>query len=102
MDAPMVNEEFISFDGWEIDVLELQPHAFAMLAKLKLAHEAHGKPFAISPRAMSRDRVLPWSVEKVRKARDTLLATGFIRMTQKGAGRRPNFYEFTNGRPDEP
>ena len=102
MDAPMVNEEFISFDGWEIDVLELQPHAFAMLAVLKLAHEAHGKPFAIAPKAMSRDRVLPWSVKKVRKARDTLLATGFIRMTQKGAGRRPNFYESTNGRPDEP
>ena len=97
--------EFISFYGWEIDVLAAQPHgsaALLMLAALKLEHEAHGRPFAISPRAMRRDRVMLWSVEKLRNARDTLLAAGFIRMTQKGAGRRPDFYEFTNGRPDEP
>lgn len=81
----------------EVEALAAQPHggdAFLMLAALKLAHEAHGKPFAIAPKAMSRARVLPWSVERLRKARDTLQAAGCVRLMRRGGRRAGDAHQF--------
>jgi len=73
----------------EFELLAATPDAFALLAKLRLAHEAVGEPFAVAVKAMKAAGVMPgWSAERLRKARDTLESLGFLRLVRKG-GRCP-------------
>ena len=81
----------VIFSPQEIDVLaraQHGPEAMMLLGKLRASHAAENKPFALVVKAMHRDKVLPWSMERFRKGRDTLEEIGFLRRTRVG-GRRP-------------
>src|SRR5262249_2091983 len=58
------------------------PDAYTFLAHLRVSHSLRcrrGETFSITPKAMSRDNVIPgWSRERYERARDLLLLAGLI------------------------
>ena len=58
------------------------PDAFMLLMRLRIEHSARcrrGETFAITPKAMARDNVVPgWTRERYQKARDLLLLAGLV------------------------
>lgn len=72
----------------DFETLVRNPDALAMALHLRFAHSARcarGKPFALSPKAMARDEVLPgWTARRYRAARDFLIEAGFIDRVHRG------------------
>src|SRR5208337_3363429 len=73
--------------GTRHGVFSLNPktasYAHTLLTRLKMEHSARcarGETFAICPKAMERDQVLPgWTRERYEKARDLLLEARLIK-----------------------
>jgi hypothetical protein len=58
--------------------------ALALHLLLRSIHDA-GAQFAVSPKAMARDQTLPgWSHARVRKAKNTLVDRGFLKVVSRG------------------
>lgn len=73
----------------ELDILIENPNAFALRSVLLLAHGAREDAFALSPKAMARNLVIPgWGPGAYRKARTWLVERGFLTVVHEG-GRCP-------------
>ncbi len=72
----------------DIDRLVAKPDAFALLAKLKVTHEARRAPFALAAVAMERDKVIPgWHRKRYTAATNWLVKSGdLVRVHQGGKG----------------
>jgi len=85
----------VRIGGDEIDALIPYPNggdAFLLLGKLRASHPLRPE-FAISARAMARNEVMgDWRETRIRRARDTLLAAGFLEQVYEGghAGHDPS------------
>ena len=78
------------------------PDALLLLARLQTAHgarQSRGEPFAISPKAMSADRIIGlWGPRRYREARQTLVELGFLRQIHKGghSPHDPSLFRFVD------
>ncbi len=72
----------------DIDRLVAKPDAFALLAKLKVTHEARRAPFALAAVAMERDKAIPgWHRKRYMAATNWLVKSGdLVRVHQGGKG----------------
>ncbi len=74
-----------------MDVLLDRPDALVLYQFLVRWH-ANRPHFAIAPRAMSETGSLPWSRQRIARARDHLLACGFIEEVRCPARRLSGLY----------
>lgn len=93
------------FTAAELQIIEQHPHgadALLLLMKLRLSHGARDG-FCVVPKAMARDKVLPWwGKQRYRNAAAALVQLGQLRVTHQG-GRRagdPRRYVFADVRGD--
>lgn len=79
------------------DLLNAEPDALLLLTLLRFKHGQREQPFAVSSKALSDSGLLPWGPRKITKARNVLVAKGFLVRVRYSRGKGdPHQYVFTN------
>lgn len=93
-------EARIIFTESQLNVLKENPDALTLRAVLQAAHEPRVEPFAVCPKAMARNDVIPgWGRRRYAKARDWLVHRGFLIVVHEGGNGAHDKWLFTLSSP---
>lgn len=84
----------------ELMTLVQNSDALALFGLLKVFHMGRMEPFAICSKAMWKAEVIPgWGLKRYTKARQWLVAQGFLRILHQGGARKGDKSKYTFERP---
>jgi len=88
-------ESFVKVRRPEFGLLSHDPDALVMLIFLRLSHEGIRDEFAVSPKGIHKNGLLPgWGLHRIRGARDVLIREGFLNMIHEGGTKRGDAPQF--------